>query len=273
MASALSSHSFTWPFLDVPFGNSNFDYGGDAIINLKDRRIVLTPDEPHHSGWIWSKQQLVSTAWTSTFEFAISGKHGLFHGDGFAFWFTRNRGAVSTPSGPVFGNIDNYVGLAVIFDTFKNSKQLVSHKFPYVSVSIGDGIKGYHFESDNIENELGGCSIDGLLRNANLRTLARVEYVKEEYLRVLKHNNLQAVEESTNFDLFYSTSKVSLNLNGDDKSSWKECTLIKNASLPTFGYMGFTARTGAASDHHEIISLETNGISNVIIYKNFELQA
>ena len=33
--------------------------------------------------------------------------------DGFAFWYTKER----TTDGPVFGNRDQWCGLAVIFDT------------------------------------------------------------------------------------------------------------------------------------------------------------
>jgi hypothetical protein len=42
-------------------------------------------------------------------------------GDGFAFWITRE----CLRSGPVFGNMDYFTGLGVIFDTYPNSKKRV----------------------------------------------------------------------------------------------------------------------------------------------------
>ncbi|KAI9344651.1 legume-like lectin family-domain-containing protein [Obelidium mucronatum] len=176
---------------------------------------------------------------TVDIDFKVHGKAGAFHGDGFAFWYTKGR----QTKGPVFGNQDKFEGLGVIFDTFKNGKH--DYTFPYVSVQIGDGITGYDFKTDGKSGEAGGC-IAADFRNRAFKTVARVEYVAGDYLKVL------------------------LNVKGNDQ--WEECALIKDVTLPSYGYLGFTSHTGAASgtrfskDRHDIIRVSSNGMTNAKSY-------
>nr|KAF6429580.1 lectin, mannose binding 2 like [Molossus molossus] len=46
------------------------------------------------------------------------GKKNL-HGDGLAIWYTKDR----MQSGPVFGNMDKFVGLGVFVDTYPNEEK------------------------------------------------------------------------------------------------------------------------------------------------------
>ncbi|KAJ3071442.1 hypothetical protein HDU98_005336 [Podochytrium sp. JEL0797] len=226
----LSAYSISWPFIsEESLDNRFWNFGGNTIVNMQDESISLTRQKPNQVGWLWSKQQLSSNAWSVEFDFKVHGTTSAFHGDGFAFWYTKEK----QEKGSVFGNRDKATGLGVIFDTFKNGKH--SFTFPYVSVQIGDGTTGYHFQSDGVDSQAGGCLAPDF-RNKNWKTKGKVEYVAGDYLR------------------------VSLNVKGEE--TWEECALIKDVTLPSYGYIGFTSHTGAASDTHDILNVSTNGLPN-----------
>jgi len=54
--------------------------------------------------------------------FKIYGGGRTLAADGIALWYTESRMA----PGPVFGSIDNFKGLGVFLDTYKNGDQTVS---------------------------------------------------------------------------------------------------------------------------------------------------
>lgn len=49
-------------------------------------------------------------------EFKVHGSGKRLFGDGFAFWYARDRMVL----GPVFGSKDHFVGLSIFFDTYSN---------------------------------------------------------------------------------------------------------------------------------------------------------
>lgn len=128
-----------------------WDFGGDTIIRA-DQYIRLTSDLPSQSGWLFSRIPLTATNWEVEFEFSIHGK-GHLHGDGFAMWVTTKRGE----PGPVFGHADQFEGLGIFFDTYKNNRPGVV--FPYVMAMLGDGKTTYDAANDGKANELAGCSV------------------------------------------------------------------------------------------------------------------
>lgn len=85
-------------------------------------------------------------------EFKIHG-HGTLYGDGMAMWLTKQR---ATP-GPVFGSVDNFEGLGIFFDTYKNNRPGI--QFPYVQAMLGDGKTSYDQANDGKATELAGCSV------------------------------------------------------------------------------------------------------------------
>ena len=147
----LRTHSLSQPYLDSDMTSRWFDFGGDLVIRT-DRYIRLAQDIPSQSGWMFSRIPLTATNWEIEFEFSISGK-GNLHGDGFALWVTKDRGA----PGPVFGHKDRFEGLGVFFDTYKNNRPGVV--FPYVMAMMGDGRTTYDSPNDGKANEIGGCSV------------------------------------------------------------------------------------------------------------------
>lgn len=128
-----------------------WDFGGDTIIRA-DQYIRLTSDLPSQSGWLFSRLPLTATNWEIEFEFSIHGQ-GHLHGDGFAMWITKER----AQPGPVFGHADQFEGLGIFFDTYKNNRPGVV--FPYVMAMLGDGKTTYDAANDGKANELAGCSV------------------------------------------------------------------------------------------------------------------
>jgi mannose-binding lectin 2 len=76
-----------------------------------------------------------------------------------AMWITKNR---ATP-GPVFGSTDQFEGLGIFFDTYKNNRPGVV--FPYVMAMAGNGQTSYDQPNDGKANEIAGCSVS--LSDAN----------------------------------------------------------------------------------------------------------
>lgn len=51
-----------------------------------------------------------------TVQFRVHGQGKTLCGDGFALWYTKDRGL----EGPVFGSADKFTGMAIFFDTYSN---------------------------------------------------------------------------------------------------------------------------------------------------------
>lgn len=76
----------------------------------------------------------MSRNWEVTVQFKVHGKSKELFGDGMVIWYTKER----MTSGPVFGSMDHFSGLAIILDTYSN------HNGPH-NVSSGVVIHNYGF--------------------------------------------------------------------------------------------------------------------------------
>lgn len=160
-------------------------------------------------------------------EFKIHGK-GNLHGDGFAMWLTKQR---ATP-GPVFGHADQFEGLAIFVDTYKNNRP--GTVFPYVMAMVGDGTKTYDKSNDGKDNEFMGCSARGI-RGASIPTKAKLTYFQDKSLKL---------------ELQYKT-----------EGEWQLCfETDEPPMIPSVAYLGFSAETGELSDNHDIISVNTRNL-------------
>ena len=202
-----------------------FDYGGTTVIRT-DQYIRLTQQMPSQSGWLFSRMPLTATNWAVEVEFKIWGTGNLF-GDGMAMWVTKERAEV----GPVFGMRDNFEGLGLFFDTYKNNRPGVV--FPYVMAMLGDGKTSYDQSNDGKTNELAGCSARGI-RNADFPTKAKITYFQDKELTV---------------ELMYKS-----------EGEWTQCFSVPNVKLPTVAYLGFSAETGQLSDNHDIIKVDVSNL-------------
>ncbi|KAK4546555.1 hypothetical protein LTR36_001772 [Oleoguttula mirabilis] len=221
----LRTHTLQTPYLDSDMQSRWFDFGGTTVVRA-DQYIRLTSQQPSQSGWIFSRVPLTATNWEIEVEFKIHGTGNLF-GDGMAMWVTKDR----AQQGPVFGMKDNFEGLGLFFDTYKNNRPGVV--FPYVMAMVGDGQTSYDQGNDGKANELAGCSSRGI-RNADFPTRAKITYFQDKQLTV---------------DLMYKK-----------EDEWTRCFEVPNVKLPSVTYLGFSAETGELSDNHEIIKVETKNL-------------
>ncbi|KAI5465599.1 concanavalin A-like lectin/glucanase domain-containing protein [Mariannaea sp. PMI_226] len=221
-ANTLSSQ----PYLDSDMQSRWYDFGGDTIVRT-DSYIRLTSDRQSQTGWMYSRVPLTATNWQMEVEFKISGKNQLY-GDGFAMWITRQR----AQSGTVFGGPDNFEGLGVFIDTYKNNRPGVV--FPYISAMVGDGKTSYDKAHDGKSTELAGCSARGI-RHANVPTKLRLTYFQDKQLK--------------------------LELQYKNEDEWQLCFETEEPpTIPNIAYVGFTAETGELSDNHDIISVTAKNL-------------
>lgn len=221
----LRTHSLSQPYLDSDLQSRWFDFGGSTVIRA-DQYIRLTGNYPSEAGWLFSRVPLTATNWEVEFEFKIHGSGTLF-GDGMAFWVTKSR----VEEGPVFGMRDEFEGLGIFFDTYKNNRPGVV--FPYVMAMVGDGKTKYDQGNDGKANELAGCSARGM-RNPDFPTRAKVTYFQDKELTL---------------DLMYK-----------NEDEWTRCFSVPDIKLPSVSYLGFSAETGELSDSHDIISIDTKNL-------------
>ena len=95
---------------------------------------------------------ITANNWVIEMEFKIHGA-GHLHGDGMAIWMTEER----AQPGKVFGFRDQFNGLGVFIDTYKNSRP--GTVFPYIMAMVGNSSVTYDKDHDGKENELAGCSV------------------------------------------------------------------------------------------------------------------
>lgn len=214
----LRTHSLQKPYLDQDFQSRWWDFGGTTVVDAANR-IRLTYDTQHSTGWLWSRLPITATNYEIEFEFSISGRGASIFGDGMAMWLTSSRAT----TGPVFGNIDEFQGLGIFIDTYKNGR--TGTTFPYVSAMLGDGKTKYDAQHDGKATELAGCSARGI-RQASIPTKGRLTYIKDDYLK--------------------------LELQYKSEGEWTECFTTPGVALPNVMYLGFTAITGEVSDNHDV---------------------
>jgi mannose-binding lectin 2 len=143
-------------------------------------------------------------------------------------WLTKQR---ATP-GPVFGSVDQFEGLGIFFDTYKNNRP--GTVFPYVMAMVGDGVKTYDKSNDGKDNELMGCSARGI-RGGTVPTKAKLTYFQDKSLKL---------------ELQYKT-----------EDQWELCFETNEPpTIPGVAYLGFSAETGELSDNHDIISVNTKNL-------------
>ena len=187
----------------------------------------MVSDRPSQNGWLFSRVPLTATNWEIEVEFKIHGQHQLY-GDGFAMWLTKDRGKM----GPVFGHADNFEGLGLFVDTYKNNRPGVV--FPYVMAMFGDGKTSYNKDNDGKEQEFAGCSARGI-RHASVPTKLKLTYFQDKQL------------------------KLELQYKSEDE--WTLCfETAEPPAIPSVTYLGFSAETGELSDNHDIISINARNL-------------
>jgi len=191
--------------------------------------VRLTADKQGSKGYIWNSVPVHLRSWEMHLHFKVwsPSKKDLF-GDGFAFWYTKDR----MQSGDIFGNQDPFVGLGVFIDTYSNHNGAHNHAHPYISAMVSNGTLRYDHDMDGTHTEIAGC--EAQLRNKDYET----------------------------FLLFrYENRKLTVKVDVDDKRGWRPCFEVDGVHLPTGYFFGFSAATGDLVDNHDVIGVKTYELS------------
>ncbi|XP_040898148.1 lectin, mannose-binding 2-like b [Toxotes jaculatrix] len=216
-------YSLAKPYRGLGFSSSSqWDLMGTAIVTPD--HVRLTPDLQSRQGAVWNRIPLLLRDWELRVHFKIhgQGKKNL-NGDGLAIWLTRDR----MQSGPVFGNMNQFIGLGILVDTYPNADKTHDRAFPYISVMLGNGTLSYDHDYDGRPTELGGCT--AMVRNAIYDTFLLIRYSK---------------------------NRLTLMVDVDGKQEWTHCTDITGLRLPAGYFIGASSATGDLSDNHDIISMK-----------------
>ncbi|XP_065654291.1 vesicular integral-membrane protein VIP36 isoform X2 [Hydra vulgaris] len=202
---------------------------GSTMVSVDYLR--LTPDERSKAGSVWNILPCYIRNWEIHINFKIHGHGTRLYGDGFAFWYSKER----AQPGPVFGNKDYFTGLALFFDTYANQNGEHQHEHPYISAQVSNGSIHYDHDRDGTHTQLAGCSV-------NFRGVAGETHVAIRYLGSKKRLTVQ-------YDI-------------DNDDSWKECLDKYGVEMPTGYYFGLSAQTGDLSDNHDILSMKFYELEN-----------
>lgn len=190
--------------------------------------IRLTQDARSRQGGIWNTVPYRSKYWEVEVGFRVHGHGTELYGDGFALWYVREP----PKGGPIFGNRDYFVGLAVVLDTYANQNGVHPHGHPYISAMVNNGTLHYDHEADGIHSELAGCECKFRGQEHEVKVL--VQYLNDEL-----------------------TIKTDI----ENTGIFRDCLAVKGVYLPTNYYFGITAATGDLSDNHDILSIKMRQLS------------
>ncbi|XP_029296263.1 VIP36-like protein isoform X2 [Cottoperca gobio] len=193
-------YSLAKPYRGLALSSSSqWDLMGTAMVTPD--HVRLTPDLQSRQGAVWSRIPFFLRDWELKVHFKIhgQGKKNL-NGDGMAIWLTKDR----MQNGPVFGNMNQFIGLGIFVDTYPNADKSHDRAFPHVSVMLGNGTLSYNHDYDGRHTELGGCT--AMTRNAIYDTFLLVRYSK---------------------------NRLTLMVDVDGKQEWKDCADITGLRLPT----------------------------------------
>lgn len=200
-----------------------WDFQGDTFVSSS--YVRLTPDHQSKKGSVWNNVRCYVKDWEMLLHFKIHGTGDTLFGDGFAFWYSRDR----LQEGAVFGSKDYFYGLGIFFDTYSNHNGEHQHEHPYVSAMIGNGSVHYDHDSDGTHSQVEGCS-------ANFRGRGHDTYA------LVRYSGTQ--------------DRLTVLVDVDDKNEWRDCVDVRGVKLPTGLHFGASAATGQLADNHDIISMK-----------------
>jgi len=232
-AEKLDQFTFQPPFAESDISGTrlvgdNWKTSGTTVVNKNF--IRLTPDRQSKKGSIWSRKPLGVPSFSAILQFRISGQGKNFFGDGIAFWITQHGYNID---GILHGSTESFVGIGIVFDTFKNTENLAAHRD--VTILINDGRRTYEAMTEDVL----GCS-------------ARVRYHAERADF--------SVTDSSRAKVVLEHKKLHVYIDADNSNNWESCVMVEDVDLPdnwtSRAYVGLTATTGALADNHDIISLK-----------------
>ncbi|CRK88215.1 CLUMA_CG001996, isoform A [Clunio marinus] len=229
-------HSLIKPFLTAGLTVPYWDYTGSVMFTQS--YVRLTPDEQSMSGAIWNQIPCWSRNWEIILSFKVAGKGKDLFGDGFAFWYAKDRMIV----GPVFGSKDLFSGLAIIVDTYSNHNGPHNHQHPFISAMVNNGTLSYDHDRDGTHTQIAGC--EARFRNVEYETLLKIRY---------------------------DNDVLSVFTDLENKNNWKECFTVDGVELPTGYFFGASATTGDLSDNHLINSIKFYELDGVTTFERADI--
>jgi len=203
--------------------NAQWEFVGSSMST--NDYVRLTPDEQSKKGGIWNILQCHVRDWEIHIQFKVHGHGSRLFGDGFAFWYIKDKSQV----GSVFGSADQFSGLGIFFDTYANQNGEHAHEHPYISAQVNNGSLAYDHDRDGTHSEVAGCT--SYFRGVDTNTHVAIRYIGSKQRLTLQYDN-------------------------EGEGKWQDCFDIGGVELPTGYHFGFSAATGDLSDNHDIISMK-----------------
>ena len=150
----MESLTFEPPFNEVDSGGQrsvNRHWRASGVANVLQGFVRLTPDRQSKKGALWSRRSIGVPNFSSILKFRISGQGKNFFGDGIGLWITQSS---YYTEGNVHGSQEKFLGIGIIFDTFKNTETLAAHRD--VTVLINDGEKTWEMMTEDVK----GCNLN-----------------------------------------------------------------------------------------------------------------
>lgn len=217
----LTALGLSLPYLDpATLKPINWDLLGTTMVRNHEY-IRLTSDNPHQVGSMFAKLPIQADSFEMELSFHIHSKARELVADGLALWFLDKK----LQTGDVFGCQNNFNGLGIFVDTYKNGKR---GQFPFVNLMMGDGHTAYDKDTDGYETRLAGCSARSLLNPRSELTKARIIHTKNGYFSL---------------DFNYS----------NEPDDWTNCVTLSDVHLPPIKYLGFSAETGDLSENVDLV--------------------
>ncbi|PIK54690.1 putative vesicular integral-membrane protein VIP36 [Apostichopus japonicus] len=214
-------HSLMRPYTGAGASLPMWDIQGNTMVT--NSYIRLTPDKQSRQGAIWNKVANRCPHWEMHVHFKVHGQGRTLFGDGFALWYTKER----MKKGDVFGGADYHTGLGLFFDTYSNHNGPHNHQHPYISAQINNGTLHYDHDRDGTHTELAGC-----------------------------HAPFRNKPHDTHIAMRYYAQRLTVMIDIDGQSNWKECFDVDRIRLPTGYFFGASAITGDLADNHDIVAIK-----------------
>nr|XP_020141843.1 VIP36-like protein isoform X3 [Microcebus murinus] len=256
--------------------------GGSSLWNLMGNAMVmtqyirLTPDMQSKQGALWNRVPCFLRDWELQVHFKIhgQGKKNL-HGDGLAIWYTKDR----MQPGPVFGNMDKFVGLGVFIDTYPNEEKQQEDQVLKSCVPIeesGLDSKVTVKEGERKKKARARAPEDTWLWAQKRRYSPGVQRVFPYVSAMVNNGSLSydherdgrptelggctAIVRNLHYDTFlvirYVKRHLTIMMDIDGKHEWRDCIEVPGVRLPRGYYFGTSSITGDLSDNHDVISLK-----------------
>jgi mannose-binding lectin 2 len=208
--------------------------GGDAAV--EKGFVRLTTDRQSKKGHLWNSMAIGRDEFSAIMQFRISGQGAKFFGDGIGLWFTQD--AAIRP-GNLHGVMENFVGVGIVIDTFKNTESAAHHK----DISV-------------LMNNDGSKTIDQLQQNS-VGCDAKLRYHE-------KRADFGATN-SSRIKVQYSNGQLRIGVDEKADGDWRDCVTVAvsehglSNDWSTRSFIGVTATTGQLADNHDILALESYG--------------